>query len=156
MCHYCGCRQIRLIRDYVAEHERALDHGDHAVRSIAAGDLDAAETAVRAMHEELVTHWAGEENGVFAQMMDDPTYREHIEPLMAEHRELDALLGRLDVRDPGDQEVLRTQLIELREHISREEDGLFPATLVEFSGAEWDAAAAGWQAAHPGQELMGD
>jgi hypothetical protein len=25
MCHYCGCREMPLIRDYVAEHERATD-----------------------------------------------------------------------------------------------------------------------------------
>ena len=33
MCHYCGCRQIPLIRDYIAEHERVMDFAEDAVRA---------------------------------------------------------------------------------------------------------------------------
>lgn len=156
MCHYCGCRQIRVIRDYIAEHERAVDHGDLALRAIDVGDVTAAQAHVDAMAAELRAHWQGEENGVFALMIDDPTYREFIEPLIAEHRELDALLRALDVSRPADQQVLREQLAELLEHISKEEDGIFPATLVEFNGVEWEKAAEAWYAAHPGQELISD
>ena len=154
MCHYCGCRQIPLIRDYIAEHERATDHGDRALRAIAAGDLASAQAHVDAMAVELRSHWQGEENGVFAVMMGDETYREHLEPLVAEHRELDALLATLDVTRTEDQWVLREQLAELAEHISKEEDGIFPATLVEFDGDEWDAAIDAWHAAHPGRSLI--
>jgi hypothetical protein len=42
---------------------------------------------------------------------------------------------------------------DLAEHISREEDGLFPATLVTLSGDDWDTSIAAWEAAHPGQRL---
>ncbi|MEI2714361.1 MAG: hemerythrin domain-containing protein [Nocardioides sp.] len=156
MCHYCGCRHIRLIRDYIAEHERVTEHGDHAVRALDRGDVEAATAHVDAMAEELRTHWQGEEKGVFALMIDDPTYREHIEPLIAEHRELEVILRSLDLSRAADQAVLREQVIELGVHIAKEEDGIFPATLVEFSGAEWDQAIAAWQAAHPGQELIAD
>lgn len=156
MCHYCGCRQIRLIRDYIAEHERVTDHGDRAVRAIDAGDLAGAQAHVEAMATELRSHWEGEENGVFAVMRDDETYREHIDPLIAEHRELDALLRTLDVSRAADQQVLREQLAELDVHISKEEDGIFPATLVELDADEWNAAIDAWHAAHPGQELIPD
>ena len=37
-----------------------------------------------------------------------------------------------------------------------EEDGIFPVTLVEFSGPEWDAAMEAWERAHPGQQLIED
>jgi iron-sulfur cluster repair protein YtfE (RIC family) len=156
MCHYCGCRQIPLIRDYIAEHDQVLDHGDRAMRAIDAGDLAEAAEQVRLMHAELRSHWEGEEKGVFAVLMGEELYREHIEPLVAEHRELDELLGRIDVHRGEDQALLREQVAELRVHISKEEDGIFPATLTELSGAEWDRAIAAWQAAHPGQELIAD
>lgn len=156
MCHYCGCRQIPLIRDYIAEHDRSLDHGDRALRAISTGAFDEAAERVRLMHAELLAHWRGEEDGVFAVLAQEELYREHIAPLMAEHRELDALLARLDVRDPGDQALLAEQVEELKVHISKEEDGIFPVTLTELSGPEWDRAIAAWQAAHPGQELIAD
>ena len=156
MCHYCGCRQMPLIRDYIAEHDRALDLGDRAVRALGSGDPQAAAALVETMAAELRSHWQGEENGVFAQMIGDPLYREHIEPLMAEHRELDAILRGLDLTLAADQDLLREQLVELRVHISKEEDGLFPVTLVEFDGAEWDASFEAWHAAHPGRSLIAD
>ena len=39
MCHYCGCRQIPLIRDYIAEHELVTDLG--LVGSVSRGADDA-------------------------------------------------------------------------------------------------------------------
>ena len=39
MCHYCGCREMPLIRDYIAEHERATNLGGDAVRAIDRGEL---------------------------------------------------------------------------------------------------------------------
>ena len=32
MCHYCGCRDMPLLRDYIAEHERVVNLGGAAVR----------------------------------------------------------------------------------------------------------------------------
>lgn len=156
MCHYCGCRQIPLIRDYIAEHERVLDLGERALEEMGRGALDDAQATVGQMRAELRSHWQGEENGVFALMRGDELYREHIDPLIAEHRELDELLRTMDVRDEHQLAVLQEQVAELRVHISKEEDGIFPVTLVEFSGPEWDAAIDAWHRAHPGQQLIQD
>jgi len=156
VCHYCGCRQVPLIRDYIAEHESVLALGLEALRQIGLGQLDQAQQTVALMRAELQAHWQGEENGVFAVMREDPMYAEHIDTLIAEHRELDALLGRIDLTDAGDQVVLREQVEDLRLHISKEEDGIFPVTLVELSGPEWDLAIAAWHEAHPGRELIPD
>ena len=156
MCHYCGCRQIPLIRDYIAEHERVLDLGHRALEQGGRGELDAAQVTVARMHAELRSHWQGEEEGVFALMRDDVLYRAHIDPLIEEHRELDELLGNLDVHEARHRIVLRDQVDELHLHISKEEDGIFPVTLVEFSGPEWDAAMEAWERAHPGQQLIED
>jgi hypothetical protein len=95
MCHYCGCRQMPLIRDYIAEHERATQLGGDAVRAIHRGELEPAQKMLAEMATELEYHWRGEE------------------------------------------------------------DGLFPASVVELSGAEWDAAIEAWQLAHPGSRLSG-
>ena len=46
-----------LIRDYVAEHERASDLGDHAIRAIDQGDLGAAREFIDAMGQVLERHW---------------------------------------------------------------------------------------------------
>lgn len=143
-----------LLRDYIAEHERAVDHGREAVRALDRGELDAARQLVAAMFEELRSHWQGEENGLFAVMHDDELYAEHIDPLVAEHRELAAFLEVVDLSDPDDQKRLRAEIEELYVHIAKEEDGLFPAALTALDGADWDAAMAGWQAAHPGREMI--
>lgn len=151
MCHYCGCREMPLIRDYVAEHERAGNLGGDAVRAIDRGDLTEAQALLGALLVELRAHWQGEENGIFAVMMGEPEYDAYIAPLVEEHRELDELLTTADLAVAGDRQRIRAAVEELHEHISKEEDGLFPASLTALGGADWDAAMAAWREAHPGQ-----
>lgn len=157
MCHYCGCRQIPLIRDYIAEHERATDAGDACLRAVARGDLEEGRRQLEMMATELRSHWEGEEKGVFTVMAArDEMYAEYVAPLVDDHRELDALLRRIDLAVPADVARLRTAVHELADHISKEEDSLFPAALIELSGEDWDASMAAWSRAHPGQELLPD
>jgi iron-sulfur cluster repair protein YtfE (RIC family) len=140
-----------LIRDYVAEHERATTLAGDAVRAIDRGDLASARRLLDELHAELRSHWQGEENGIFEVMRPEPEYAAYIEPLVAEHRELSALLRSADLTDPTDQRRIRVAVAELDEHISKEEDGLFPASLIALTGKDWDAAMDAWQEAHPGQ-----
>lgn len=156
MCHYCGCREMPLLRDYIAEHERVVNLGGAAVRALDRGDTAHAQASLAAMAEELRSHWRGEENGLFAMMQTDELYAEHIEPLVREHRELASLLASVDLFDPADQERVRQAVDDLHGHIAKEEDGLFPASLTALGGAEWDAAMAAWQRAHPGEHLIAD
>lgn len=156
MCHYCGCRQMPLIRDYIAEHERVTDLGGDAVRAIDHGDLDKARRCITQMAVELSSHWQGEEKGLFRVMQREQEYADYIAPLVVEHRQLAELLATLDVADPEDQQRLRVAVAELLEHISREEDGLFPTSLTALTGRDWDDSIAAWQDAHPGQTLMSD
>ena len=156
MCHYCGCHDMPLIRDYVAEHERVTGLADDIVRAIDRDDLEQARIAMSRMAGELESHWQGEENGIFAVMASQAEYADHIVPLVSEHRELAELLASADVSDPVDQQRIRDAVPELREHISKEEDGLFPASLTALTGSDWDAAIAAWHAAHPGKSLISD
>lgn len=156
MCHYCGCRHIPLIRDYIAEHERVTDLAGDAVRAIDAGDLEKARRCLAQMAAELDSHWRGEENGLFRVMAREEEYADYIAPLVSEHRELAELLASVDVADPGDQKRIRAAVTELGEHISKEEDGLFPASLIALTGRDWDASIAAWHDAHPEGSLISD
>jgi iron-sulfur cluster repair protein YtfE (RIC family) len=156
MCHYCGCREVPLIRDYVAEHERAINLGGDAVRAIDRGELSNARALLDAMGAELRAHWRGEEDGLFAVLGRDELFAEHIGPLVREHRGLDELLRTVDLSDPGDRERVRSAVFELHEHIAKEEDGLFPASLIALGGDEWDASIRAWHAAHPDSTMIGE
>ncbi|MFC9610741.1 hemerythrin domain-containing protein [Streptomyces sp. NPDC056938] len=149
MCHYCGCREIPLIKELIAEHEKVTDAAGDAVRALERGDTAAAGELTEVMSRELATHWQGEENGLFAVMRDDPEYTDYIDALVAEHRELAALLPALDLTDPTDAGRFKAAADELHHHIAKEEDGLFPASLTALSGDEWDVSMAAWRAAHP-------
>lgn len=156
MCHYCGCRHVSLIRDYIAEHEQVTDLGEDAVRAIDTGDLDKARGCIQMMAVLLAAHWQGEENGIFRVMQREEEFAGYIAALVEEHRELAQLLASVDVGDPADQDRIRLAVTELLEHISKEEDGLFPASLTALSGGDWDEAMAAWHEAHPGAEMISD
>ena len=57
-----------LLRDYIAEHERATNFGGEAVRAIDRGDLGHARHLLGEMATELASHWQGEETGLFRVM----------------------------------------------------------------------------------------
>lgn len=143
-----------LIRDYIAEHERATNLGGDAVRAIDRGDVAKAHELLGAMGAELRSHWQGEEEGLFAVLGRDELFAEHIGPLVQEHRELEGLLRTVDLSDPADQQRVRSAVYELHAHIAKEEDGLFPASLTALSGDEWDASMEAWHAAHPGATMI--
>lgn len=155
MCHYCGCRDIPLIKEFIAEHESVTDAAGDALRAMDAGDTDRARELISLMARELTSHWAGEENGLFAVMRADDEYAAYIEALESEHRELAALLATADPADPTDAGRLRAAVAELHHHIAKEEDGLFPASLTALTGPEWDRSMAAWLAAHPGRAALG-
>jgi hemerythrin-like domain-containing protein len=89
-------------------------------------------------------------------MRRDELYSQHIATLVREHRELATLLQSVDLSDADDQNCLRRAVDDLHEHIAKEEDGLFPASLTALGGEDWDAAMAAWHRAHPDQHLIAD
>lgn len=143
-----------LLRDYIAEHERAINLGGDAVRAIDRGDLARARQLLAEMGTELAAHWLGEETGLFRVMACEELYAEHIAPLVREHRELAELLATVDISTADGQQAIRNAVSDLYEHISKEEDGLFPASLTALDGDEWDASIDAWHAAHPGRRLI--
>ncbi|MBO1332175.1 hemerythrin domain-containing protein [Streptomyces sp. VRA16 Mangrove soil] len=149
MCHYCGCRDIPLIKEFIAEHERVTDTAGDALRALDRGDPAAARALVDRMAVDLAAHWKGEEDGLFRVMSEDPEYADYIAALESEHRGLAALLPALDLTSRTDVATFTEAVHELHRHIAKEEDGLFPASLTALSGDEWDASMAAWRGAHP-------
>lgn len=157
MCQYCGCRQMPLIRDYIAEHEQIVDAGNEALRAMARADGEAAGGSLALMQELLTSHWAGEEAGVFSVMSEiEDSYAAYVDVLVHEHRSLAAFLDGIDVSLAAHRERLGFEVRALAEHIEREEDGLFPASLTALSGSQWDRAITAWKTAHPGREMITD
>ena len=158
MCQYCGCRAVPLIRDYIAEHDHVLNLLDGALRAIAVDDLVGAAGHVSDAREALASHWTGEENGIFKVMAArDDEYASYVAPLVEEHRELRAVArppGRLGAERPAG--AAQRPSRRPREHISKEEDGLFPASLIVLSGDDWNASMTAWQQAHPGESMLAD
>lgn len=156
VCQYCGCRDMPLLRDYTAEHERAVNLGGDAVRALDADDRDTARRLADRLVIELRSHWRGEEDGLFAQLLntDRDLFAGYIDPLIAEHRELDAFLTSMDLSDPADRDRFRREVDGLHRHIAKEEDALFPASVTTLDGDQWDAAIAAWEHAHPGEKLL--
>ncbi|MFI5986926.1 hemerythrin domain-containing protein [Streptomyces sp. NPDC051555] len=153
MCHYCGCREIPLIKEFIAEHEAVTNAAGDALRALDAGDLPRVRALVSSMTDVLLAHWKGEEDGLFAVMSQDPEYADYIAALTGEHRELAAFLADLDLASSAQVALLRTAVADLHQHIAKEEDGLFPASLTALTGDEWDLSIAAWRTAHPGAEL---
>lgn len=153
MCHYCGCRQIPLIKEFIAEHETVTNAAGDALRALDAGDLPTATTLISDMQTVLLAHWKGEEDGLFSVMSPDPEYADYIEALTAEHRALAAFLTHLDLTSPPEVTRFREAMDDLHHHIAKEEDGLFPASLTALTGDDWDLSIKAWHSAHPTGEL---
>lgn len=148
MCFYCGCREIPLLRDLIVEHEQVTDLAAALTEAIRRSDRLMATVLMARIAEQLDCHWRGEEDGLFREMRQDREYQQYIDELAAEHRELRNLLSTADLAIPGDRQRIVAAMAALHDHIAKEEDGLFPASLTAMSGEQWDRSIAAWQTAH--------
>ena len=80
-----------------------------------------------------------EEQGLFPEMTDE--FPDHIEALRSEHHEIENVLGEAAGGLPDDPtwpDRLPRALFLLREHILKEQDGLFPAALAALDSDQWE------------------
>ncbi|NEA73832.1 hemerythrin domain-containing protein [Streptomyces sp. SID13588] len=139
MCEYCGCQSIKAIAELTAEHDSVVDLISD-VRAAHQG-ADAAEMArvARLITTILLPHTQVEEHGLFPAMSDE--FPEQIAALENEHRHIEKVLGEAAdgvPSDPGWPSRLMDALALLREHILKEQDGVFPATLAILTPEQWD------------------
>ena len=140
MCEYCGCQANSSLDELTREHDAALDDIRTGREAAAAGDRQAAALAALRLLELLGPHTAVEEQVFFPAMARE--YPNHVGILAAEHRRVHAVLAEtaLGLPDgPAWRPRLTAALDVLREHIAREQDGLFPAALTSLSANDWEA-----------------
>jgi hypothetical protein len=148
MCEYCGCQSLASIDALTREHERVLALISDVRAAQAAGDVVRQADLACRIAAVLGPHTLVEEQGLFPALARD--FPDQIALLEAEHRLVEAALAEA-VRaagdgglpaDPGWPDRLTRALAVLREHIFKEQDGVFPAALATLSTADWEAADA--------------
>jgi hemerythrin-like domain-containing protein len=139
MCEYCGCQEVTAIGELTREHDEVVELVDQVRTAHAAGDVDSMAGLARRIAEVLGPHTAVEEEGLFPMMAGD--FPDQVALLKAEHRHVEAVLGAAATgtpSDPGWPAALSDALRDLRVHIFKEQDGVFPAALTTLSGTDWD------------------
>ena len=143
MCEYCGCQALATIGELTREHDLVLGLlGEVRDARARANTARMAELA-RQIAAVLGPHTEVEEQGLFPALAD--SFPDHIATLRAEHRNIEAVLGEASAGCPADPAWparLAAALAILREHIFKEQDGVFPAALTTLSSPQWEAAEA--------------
>lgn len=137
MCQYCGCHENTIIGRFAEEHVRLIDLSGDMQRAIVASDTTLARDLAVRTRDLLYPHTGAEERGLFAALRrEEEAYGSTIDRLCGEHITLDGLIDRII---DGEWHLGAEFVHELREHIDREENSLFPASVVSIiDGDEWD------------------
>ena len=143
MCEYCGCQDIPAIGQLTDEHDAIIAVMSHVRSALDGGQVDAAAHWSRRICALLSPHTAVEEQGLFPALAGE--FPEHVATLRAEHRTVEAVLDEAADGTPTDPTwPLRVTeaLYLLREHILKEQNGMFPAALTSLDPGDWDTIAA--------------
>jgi hemerythrin-like domain-containing protein len=139
MCEYCGCQQIAVIGELYSEHDAVVALVGQIQSSLAGQRVEDVATSCQQILAILAPHTVVEEEGLFPEMTDE--FPDHIEVLRSEHREIEKVLGEAAGGFPDDPtwpDRLVVVLHMLREHILKEQDGVFPAALVALDPDQWE------------------
>ncbi len=139
MCEYCGCQQIATIAELYCEHDAVVAMVGLIRRALAGQRLEEVAAGCRQILVILDPHTVVEEEGLFPEMTDE--FPDHIEALRSDHREIEKVLGEAADGFPDDPtwpDRLVAVLHLLREHILKEQDGVFPAALVALDAEQWE------------------
>ena len=144
MCEYCGCQSLASIDELTREHDEVVRLISHLHPAHRAGDVARMAEVSREIARVLGPHTEVEEHGLFPAMAADSPDR--IAALEAEHRRIEAVLTEAadgaTPSDPGWPERLVEAMAVLRDHILKEQDGVFPAALANLGTEEWEAVEA--------------
>lgn len=135
MCSYCGCQAIPVINLLTRQHEEIINKLGQVRRAADKADVKTAQSYALELVDLLTPHTTLEEKGLFAALLADDEFVEPVARLAQDHTEIDELILRLL---QGEISVAHELDIRLRNHISNEENGIFPASLISLDGAVWD------------------
>jgi hemerythrin-like domain-containing protein len=138
VCEYCGCQDIAAIAELTREHDAVVAEIAHVRVAVREGDVDGAAVVARRISAILRPHTAVEEHGLFPHLAHD--FPDHIAVLQREHSEIETVLAEAASPTPpglGWLPRLLEAMERLRDHILKEQDGLFPASLSVLDEAGW-------------------
>ncbi|MFC8502585.1 hemerythrin domain-containing protein [Pedococcus sp. NPDC057267] len=160
MCEYCGCQDIAAIAELTREHDAVVAEIATVRVCVREGDVAGAAAVARRIALILTPHTAVEEHGLFPHLA--PEFPDHVAALERDHREIEAVLDRAAHGTPEDPQwsaELLAAMERLRDHILKEQDGLFPASLSILDEEAWasvkTARAMAGSALEPGQPGSG-
>lgn len=139
MCEYCNCQAIPAIATLTEEHDDALDHIRAATAAIHSGDARQLQDSCSQLAALLGPHTAVEEQALFPAMRVD--FPDQMRDLYRDHEVIDCALAEATSagdRSAGWEQRLEAALRRLREHIHKEQDGVFPAALSTLTTAQWE------------------
>lgn len=143
MCEYCGCQAVTAIDELTREHDLVVNLIGDVRAAHATGDLPALAELAGQIAAVLAPHTEVEEQGLFPALADD--FPDHVTVLRAEHRRIETVLAEAADGTPTDPtwpHRLTEVLDMLRDHILKEQDGVFPAALANLGTADWEAVDA--------------
>lgn len=143
MCEYCGCQAVTAIDELTREHDLVVNLIGDVRAAHAAADVARMAEIAQSIAAVLGPHTEVEEHGLFPALAGE--FPEHVVALEGEHRRIEAVLGEAADRvpvDPAWPRRLLDTLDLLRDHILKEQDGVFPAALATLDADDWDAVDA--------------
>ena len=138
MCEYCGCQDIAAIAELTREHDAVVAEIARVRVCVREADVVGAADVARRIAGILAPHTAVEEHGLFPHLAHE--FPDHVAGLEREHREIEAVLARAGHGTPDDPAwpaALLAAMERLRDHILKEQDGLFPASLSILDEDAW-------------------
>lgn len=135
MCSYCGCQALPVIRLLTIQHEEIINKLGEVRRTCEAGATPDFQHHAGELAELLRIHNKLEEQGLFDALASEDEFRESLAKLRIEHDEIDGLVARVL---SGEYALVSELETLLRNNISNEENGLFPASAVTLDGVVWD------------------
>ncbi|WP_166658955.1 hemerythrin domain-containing protein [Kribbella sp. VKM Ac-2571] len=129
------------LAELMDEHFVLLDVAGDVRRALKAGDVPAAVEALANLEQLLGQHVGREERGVFAAMKEQGDFAYAVDELELEHLSFDQRLSRLAPAAAGFADEVLGLLAELREHIDKENLGVFPVAVVSLDGTGWETVS---------------
>ncbi|MFJ3820716.1 hemerythrin domain-containing protein [Streptomyces nodosus] len=143
MCEYCGCQALQAIDELTREHDRVVTLISRVRDAHAGGNVALMAEVAWEIAALLGPHTRVEEEGLFPALAAD--FPEQMAELESEHRRIEAVLAEADgsfLADPTWPQRLIETLALLRDHILKEQDGVFPAALAYLTIEQWEAVEA--------------
>lgn len=118
----------------MAEHVEIINATGTLRAAVRDGDPEAFAAARSDVAALLWPHTTAEEGGLFRVLAREEGFADHIATLCGEHQTLDGYLAAIT---PGDEAAMARFEDALREHIDKEDNGLFPAAAIALDGPQW-------------------